>query len=138
MNDQDKLKAVIERAVEGGWELPNEAWEYEVQSDRILILTSMGLDDEGHEVPGSWRVSTYEILFSHEFSKAFWGEELVCDNCGELVQWDDDSRWCSGFCADKYRPREDMYEWAFHLQQAVLSESPLDYYFNHLKDEATL
>lgn len=44
-----------------------------------------------------------DIIFSHEFAKAFWGEEIMVTSIGNLLAW------------------------KFHLQQMVLKEAPLKY-----------
>lgn len=59
-----------------------------------------------------------EVLFDHSFAKAYWGEELL------YTDKDDGS----GAYPKTYGPAK----WQHHLQQAVLSENPLLYYFERL------
>ena len=46
----------------------------------------------------------YKIIFSHSFAKAFWGEEEI------EIRWD-----------DYYE------EWDYHLQEMVISKTPIKY-----------
>jgi hypothetical protein len=84
------------------------------------------------------RKDNLSIFFSHEFAKAFWGEEKV-DDFGCRVYSDyrrgtfthpytsdginGDSQ--TGYSRDQY---ENMQlAWQYHLQQMVLEENPLKY-----------
>lgn len=63
----------------------------------------------------------YEMIFSHNFAKAFWGiqehifcgsqcsDEYECKYCRTILNYDTD------------------YCWQYHLQQMVLREEPLKY-----------
>jgi hypothetical protein len=57
-------------------------------------------------------LTAYEIIFSHDFAKAFWGEEIVRDTI-----------WFDGVEADD----RSMPAWQYHLQEMVLWEEPLKY-----------
>lgn len=59
-----------------------------------------------------------ELLFDLEFAKAYWGEDKCID--------------VSYFPINKKTTHDVISIWEYHLQQAVLSENPLLYYFQHL------
>lgn len=60
------------------------------------------------------------IIFSHDFAKAFWGEERICDNCGYLYEQ------CHGACRID-SVVTDTVNWRYHLQEMVLEKNPLEY-----------
>ena len=70
-------------------------------------LIEMALEDvDWNETHPTYPSILPNILFDHSFARAFWGEQNISRGLGA--------------------------KWQFHLQQAVISESPLDYYFNNL------
>lgn len=46
------------------------------------------------------------IIFSHDFAKAFWGEEVIFNISSKVI---------------------NLYSWQYHLQRMVLEEEPLKY-----------
>ena len=63
----------------------------------------------------------YEIIFNHDFAKAFWGEEYVDDRLGEsknewIERTGSEKNW--GFHKLRYQ---------YHLQQMILEKEPLKY-----------
>ena len=55
------------------------------------------------------------VIFSHDFAKAFWGEEIIeaeegyfCLRCDKMNQ-------------------PDVISWKYHLQQMVLEKEPIKY-----------
>ncbi len=62
------------------------------------------------------------MIFSHEFAKAFWGEEVEDVRCSYCIEVDYPS--CS-VCKDEVEV--ELAEWQYHLQKMVLCEEPLDY-----------
>ena len=66
-------------------------------------------------------MDAYErIIFSHDFAKAFWGEEIVCGYCGNQHE----DYQCLYLKEDE---RCSIQEWQYHLQQIVLEKEPLKY-----------
>ena len=55
------------------------------------------------------------LLFSHDFAKAIWGEWK-----NDEQAWDEDC----------YSPM-NISRWQHHLQQAVISDDPLEYYWEN-------
>lgn len=71
----------------------------------------------------------FEIIYSHDFGKAFWGEEFTKKEKNGYT-----------FLVLAYYPGDDMLElsdpgcvwfrgkrWQYHLQQMVISEDPIKY-----------
>ena len=54
----------------------------------------------------------YQVLFDHSLAKAIWGEEKV-----------------TGLIGDEYY---EYPNWQHHLQQAVISDDPIDYYYKNM------
>jgi hypothetical protein len=93
------LKQVIEQAVSNGWTGGDAIW----------------VNDDGEIDWSSSEIRCYrDIIFSHDFAKAFWGDE----NFGRMGQ---------------YEPTLEM--WQYHLQQMVLEEEPLKYLAQFLEKE---
>lgn len=67
----------------------------------------------------------YGIIFSHDFAKAFWGEDKICIGGS------------SGVCAFQSEhealkninphPHPTIIAWKWHLQQMVMCAEPLEY-----------
>lgn len=101
------LKAVIEKAVRNGWKYVIDGQSY---SSNAFTISYDGIDSEGASF------STRYILLDHSFAKAYWGEK---------------KDWHPIF-DEKEGKDIAMLNWQYHLQQAVLSENPLLYYFERL------
>ena len=97
MTNEQILKKAIEKAIKNGWE-------------PIKVFTP---DGRWFVTPNSENVEEYshifEIIFSHDFAKAFWGEEDICEACGD--------RSC----------QHSGKGWKCHLQQMVLEKDPIKY-----------
>ena len=63
----------------------------------------------------------YPIIFSHDFAKAFWGEEM-CDPFG-------------GILYEKCERGEAPEKWMIHLQRMVLQDDPILYLEQFLNDQ---
>ena len=94
MTQEAKLQKIIEKALENGWK------------DIVSRLVVEDILQEVHECGCS------EILFSHSFAKAIWGEERV-----------------TGLTGDEYY---EYPNWQHHIQQAVISDDPIDYYYKNM------
>ena len=96
MKDEEIIKKAIEKAVVNGWSHTSGNPRNPVD----LYVDS--------------RNTYYRHIFSHSFAKAFWGEELGCQWCGEPD--------CSHL-----EPNREQERWQLELQQMVLEEQPLKY-----------
>ena len=107
MNQADMLKKVIEYAVERGY--PDRHYDKLTSGEFGAIFHSME--------------DCFPILFSHDFAKAVFGFDTESGTAKinpetELDQWG------------------KLTKWARHLQQAVISEDPIQYYFDHINSKA--
>ena len=134
MTDEQILKKAIERAIENGFEpfwwdeegLEIKRFEYDDLNEiEIWIGYTFEYNEDGDN-PKEWdkyMLNIFELIFSHSFAKAFWGEEII-----ETYGWDkgnhDDNteRELAYFCYTYKKPA-----WKHHLQQMVLEEKPLKY-----------
>lgn len=110
MNDKQILKRCIQKAESNGYICP------------IAFYDKAGteFDNDGTIDNGEWyedklTYSIQQIIFSHEFAKAFWGEAKYC-KCS------DDYLIGGGKCHC-----ETNQGWEYHLQQIVLEKEPLKY-----------
>ncbi len=90
------MKDIIAKAVEGGYRFSNVDHVYYEEEPRFLD----------------------EIFFSHDFLKAFFGEEETCMRCG---------LWFMKKCTKDSSHREVGVAWQYHAQQLVLSEDRIKY-----------
>lgn len=127
MTNKDILTKAIKKAVENGYEL---LW-----LDTISVLDSINEKEEQHGTLEQF-ISEETIIFSHDFAKAFWGEEdLEFKGKEYRVPLTSGDRMMVGKGKDKHSviitfdmvyPR-GVKAWVFHLQQMVTSEEPLKY-----------
>ena len=96
MKSEQILKKAIEKAVENGW---NEYDYYDTKKENINFI----LND--HERP-----ELFTIIFSHDFAKAFWGEEYIEVGIGHDP-----------------KPVALQKAWRANLQKMVLEKDPLKY-----------
>ena len=82
------------------------------------------------EFKKSIECSYEKLIFSHDFAKAFWGEEKHLENQFDII----DNCACGELTYHYYQTYEDgmvrnctEYCWQYHLQQMVLEQNPIDY-----------
>lgn len=104
------IHKIIEKAVHGGF----EAEKY---------------DNALKKINGQWEVFDEmwldNIIFSHNFAKAFFGTEKICAVCGESeeIVTDRYNEWDCANCG-----RVEVQEWwQWQLQEMVLEENPIKY-----------
>lgn len=113
------MKKIIDKAVEGGF-------SFKSIDDDMLDEYKL-LDDTGGFVTiesGSVTVafSSEEIIFSHNFLKAFFGEYQLCEDCLKEPETESyNSEACQ--CEQSYSNPA----WIVHAQQLVLSEDRIKY-----------
>lgn len=106
MKNEQILKQVIEKAVKNGyWYTDNNKQPEEIKCDNVGCWL---YDSDG---TGSWK-HFMQIIFSHDFAKAFWGEEIT-DVCP--------------FCVGHEFVTEFGKEWQYRLAEMVLEEDPIKY-----------
>ena len=109
MEPKQMLEAVIEKAIKNGYPDTITSRNPIVISEQLKVI-----------VP---------VLFTHDFAKAYYGSEKTCDLCGLKAVFSENGRDCWCKCCD-YPLFEPA--WEYHLKEAVLSEDPLLYYYQHL------
>lgn len=104
MTDGQIIIKAIEKAEKNGWKSP-------------YLETSFQLTDM------VWGAAAPAIVFRHEFAKAFFGQDYVCQVCGYAL---DDQKHCAK--CKCYRWAGGFIEaWKYHLQKLVLQEEPPKY-----------
>ena len=108
MNYEEILKKAVKKAVKNGFEGCEFGNSHiETTDDWVWI---------GNEEGETCSCHYWEIIFDHDFAKAFWGEKEKCKCSGFVIQYE------GGCCCGAKESG-----WQYHLQQMVLCEKPLDY-----------
>ena len=102
MTDREILQKTIEKALNNNWDvmlplIPTYALEL-ANPDKVIQAVRS-------------KRSINDIIFSHDFAKAFWGI-CKCSN-QQVLSYED--------------PTRKLEHWQYHLQQMVLEEQPLKY-----------
>ena len=113
MTNEQILKKAIRKAVKNGWNASNN-WHLVPKAsygDKCIRVDMITLDGEyGCAIKvDEFSKEYYVLVFSHDFAKAFWGEELTETERNKRMNYDDIKRW------------------KHHLQAMVLEEEPLKY-----------
>jgi len=137
MENKEILQKAIEKVQTNGYQLDQGLLNFCPDSIEELCfyyengyLTADTID--GYE---TYPYSIKDMIFSHDFAKAFWGEKE------HDLRSDYDSRdgadYCS-ICHTDYNygwyAKNTKYCWQYHLQQMVLEEEPLKYLEQFLND----
>jgi hypothetical protein len=104
MTKEQILRKAIKKAIKNGYinlALKIGSWDYDAGSIFYYDTRRKGSSLIVRE-------GIREILFDHQFAKAFW------ENDGDKFPYDD-------------RPWEEQPAWQYHLQQMVLEEDPVKY-----------
>jgi len=121
MTNEQILKKAIEKAMKGGFEYMGEAFESINEykgfnlDGRLLyrrkdeIIEKMYPDEFNRDATNVDCQSVFDIIFSHDFAKAFWGDP-------EGVKYFENNP-----------KRTPVKIWQFHLRQMVLEKEPLKY-----------
>ena len=88
------------------------------EETKIVLKALKKAMDNGYKKPSWYEGLTIEmmiphLIFSHDFAKAFWGEEEM--SCMAEVK------------NQELNIKEVLVAWQHHLQQMVLEEEPLKY-----------
>src|SRR6185312_1372970 len=130
MTHEEILTKSIEKAVKNGWnmfgfagklsswniaeqEFAYQPWLYGRMDERLIYQL---------------RVSLNDIIFSHEFAKAFWRDAEPVEYCSRGNDVDTERQ-------EPFQIGEKMHNhvlwtkdiWAYHLQQMVLEDDPIAY-----------
>ena len=127
MNKQKKLQAIIEYAKKQG---------LDVEMSGTGSVKFFYGKDETDKI-----LRPIEAIFDHDFAKAVFGEEEnklnKCPKCGYSKEYSkhDEALFCPN---DGRKLKESMgipwdQKWKDRLQEAVIREDPIDYYYQHIK-----
>ena len=143
MTNEEVLTKAIEKALENGWNMfgfagkllhwnVNEA-EYPYQS---WLFGRMD-----HRYVYQLQVSLNDILFNHDFAKAFWGEEEVEVVIDDFLLSKEPQPFMGGTIEYPYYESAGIsYKckaYLYHLQKLVLEEEPLGYLERFVCEEAS-
>ena len=102
---QEVLEKAIQKAIEGGWAVPEV--DPCVTAKQILDwyeVGSMSTNEDNYLL----------FIYSHDFAKALWGEEGYYRFDGDTL--------------------DTPTKWQYHLQQIVIAPDPIKYLEEHLDD----
>ena len=106
MRNEEILRKTIEKAVENEWKKPISIYDKNPFEEKSQIA------DKDY-----MRLKIYYwIIFSRDFAKAFWGNNLITDTIPVYVSKQDIQH-------RKYR----QVAWQYHLSKMVLKKEPLKY-----------
>jgi hypothetical protein len=120
MTNEEILQKAIKKAQDNGYRYMGFAFDLGCEykgfnlDQRILYRNENDLSKEATEVDCQ---SVFDVIFSHDFAKAFWGEEEIEYTESPFYHhvWGGDESKCT----DK--------AWRVHLSQMVLEKEPLKY-----------
>lgn len=120
------LKGAIDKAVGNGWKWKGrwkpKTFTIEPQYKNFHRWVFEEADRRERPEVG---FNSIELIFSHEFAKAFWGEEMICATMVFPIDTD--------IACGRDSCRFPAFE--YHLQQMVLTKEPLKYIEMFLKEE---
>lgn len=127
MTNEEILRKAIEKAVKNGFDffkLIEESYGF-VTRDPNVVDVFIKVRSKHY----------YQTIFSHDFAKAFWGEEKVCSNCGHSDSICNSIYEEASFCwICRLVQSKGFKKWQFHLKQMVLKPEPLKYLEKFLEE----
>lgn len=120
MTNQEILTKAIEKALKNGLDLKS-CYENSVIKEKFI---GSNVYDDNQWIISCLTNKYFEdmymkLIFSHEFAKAFWGEELVVPSYPKSLNDD--------YVEDAITVDDMIKLWQYHLQQMVLKEEPIKY-----------
>jgi hypothetical protein len=113
---EQTLRKIIEKALKNGfrknWGTAHQTVDAVMESCR-----QKGSELGAIRAPELWWCLYESIIFSHDFAKAFWGKEIVCDACGDKGCYE---------TSDIF-PEGGIPCWKFHLQEMALEKDRIKY-----------
>jgi hypothetical protein len=141
MTDKEVLQKAIEIAIENGWMDGYTDWNIFSVMDSPFPLGGHYINF--HKASAfEYGMSVNDIIFSHNFAKAFWIPKDISAfkvECKKDGYFNRQEIWRKKDIPEKqYCPKcrlklsveleyQDEYDWLSHLQQMVLEENPIDY-----------
>lgn len=142
MTRAEKLEALVQKAIDGDYK-PDGIDD--VTNFKATIRNGQAwvrwFNNEGAEV-----IQDVEhVIFNHDFALILFGEETerlwLCPSCGYNIEWYKHNE-TQTHCPSDGRKLKDVtrvveygdHPWMEHLQQAVISEQPIDYMYEVVFD----
>lgn len=121
MTEQDVLKKAINIALKNGMEhtVVDEGTFYQTYA-RIKLRTG-----EAYHPTGFSPKDCYGLIFNHQFAKAFWSSNKYEEQMAHISVPMDENK--NGIVMSQ--------KWAFHLQQMVLYNNPINYLRKFIENE---
>jgi len=116
MTNKEIFEKVIVKAIDSGYCVPlryDGSWWIDEYADGSLTL-------EYGDSYGVMSLTLFDVIFSHDFAKAFWGEGYICSSCFNALTTE---RCVDGSKQHSY----SVGKWQSRLQTMVLIEFPLKY-----------
>ena len=130
MTQAEKLEALVQKAIQNEW----MAWG--IYPTLHIVHDNLDVELRYDDYEQSFQFETYPaqaVIFDHEFAKALWGDgyelqpeefdfpgeyEVRSDGTREYMTVHDQHVWDSKSSG-----------WQYHLQQAVISDNPVEYVY---------
>lgn len=142
LSEQEILQRAIEKAINNGWDMfgflkkgthranafkryyfTNQCYTRTTNHDH-WSMQQLSVESEGASFLNYTHISVPEVIFSHDFAKAFFGEDRICELCGSNdIKADRFGVYCGKCHAEGF----NVIAWQHHLQQMVLEQNPLRY-----------
>lgn len=132
MTKAEKLKKIIEIAVERGWGYRRGGLVVEL--DAMFGAKRLDIEPDLHRYP-----SLNDIIFSHGFLKAYFGEANLTEEQANLYanRITEKFNINMGDYSEKAKALGEKYpdiSWKYHAQQLVLAEDRIEYLWEHRKE----
>lgn len=125
----DKFLSILDKASSNGFSFKDDSQfdglEYMDFGRFVSYLTVT--HDSGVEEKCTFVFHFNEVVFNHNFAKAFFGDQEVCPVCGHKLKGSD---WKSGECSECghiLEGLEAIENWQYHLKNMVVSNNPIEY-----------
>lgn len=122
MTNQEILTKAIQKAIDGGWnpQWDSNRWRADGLGVHVEITEPNLMINHGREYHGY--LPYEQIIFSHDFARALWGEETkhkTVHRIGSGASFD--------AAGNRFFEQTDNPGWRFHLQQMVIADDPIKY-----------
>lgn len=125
MTDKELLIKIIIKAQNNGY----KTCRFDIATLEDIDTRLEDLEFYGGEYDECWTYSVMDIIFSHDFAKAFFG---TADEYGHYIATG--TNGCCGYCGCPSILNARVKCWEYFLQKLVLEEAPLKYLERFLDD----
>jgi hypothetical protein len=108
----------IQKAIDGGWELPSD--DYMFSDDSTFAVFYLHTNKDGNKT--YMGLTPSDVIFNHDFAKALWGEDEHTASPG-LDDYGAEKCESCGYEAEQVQP----YCWHHHLMRMVIADDPIKY-----------